>query len=129
MPIVLQYHKIRGLAAPARMMLTYGNVPFEDKYADTWFSGDKAEAQKTNALANLPIIYDTDGTVVTQSNAVYYYIGAKLGLNGDTPSEASRVDQILCEVMDLRNAAVNVSTRSARCFDRSHHPLPIALLS
>jgi glutathione S-transferase len=117
--LVVQYHEIRGLAAPLRMMLHFAEIPYEDKFADNWFSTEKGEAKKVNALANLPFIYDGN-TTVTQSNAALWYIGEKCGLNGSNPSEKSRVDQIVSQAMDLRNAAVKVfyGARAKDTYDR-----------
>ena len=107
--IVVQYHEIRGLAAPLRMMLSYRGVAYKNKFADEWFSKEKAEVKQVNALANLPTVFDKQDNgevVVTQSCATFWYIGNKLGLNGKTSAEKSRVDQIVCQVQDLRNAVV-----------------------
>ena len=96
MPIVLQYHEIRGLASPIRMMLEYAGIPYTNKYAENWRTGtnEKAQVAKVNALANLPALFDEDGVVVTQSCAVNFHVAEKVGLNGSTPAERSRVDQV-----------------------------------
>ena len=98
MPLVLQYHEIRGLAAPVRMMLKYAGLPYENKFADDWFTTERAEVRKTNALANLPSLFEEDGTVTTQSCAVNFVVGEMTKLNGGSPAERSRVDQISCQV-------------------------------
>ena len=54
---------------------------------------------------NLPYIVDGD-VVVSQSNACLVYLGEKFGLLGATPRERIECEQLLCEVMDLRNAMV-----------------------
>lgn len=96
MPIVLQYHEIRGLASPIRMMLEYAGIPYTNKYAENWRTGtnEKAQVAKVNALANLPALFEEDGSIVTQSCAVNFHVGEKAGLNGSTPAERSRVDQV-----------------------------------
>ena len=44
-----------------------------------------------NPLANLPFVIDTDGTVVTQSNACLSFLGNKFSLMGSTPAARSKV--------------------------------------
>ncbi len=102
MPIVLQYHEIRGLAAPARMLLAYGGIEYDNKFSSTWFSQDKAKVAEVNALANLPSLFLEDGSVVTQSNAVLFYIGELAGTNGAPGPERSRVDQVISQARCMR---------------------------
>ena len=46
---------------------------------------------------------------MVQTNAIIYYLGRKLGLEGDgSEATLANVDQVLCQTMDLRNAAVGV---------------------
>ena len=120
MPIILQYHEIRGLAAPIRMMFEYAGVRYENKFADNWFNVDKPKVKELNALANLPTLFDEDGTIVTQSCAVFHYVGEKLRLNGSSDAERSRVDQIVCQVQDWRNAVAKMaySKRTADTVDK-----------
>uniref|UniRef100_A0A7S2TWS8 glutathione transferase n=1 Tax=Lotharella oceanica TaxID=641309 RepID=A0A7S2TWS8_9EUKA len=113
---VLGYWMIRGLAAPLRMALTYANIPFEDKQyeleekegggydASAWFKGDKPELAKQNPLINLPYIVH-DGKVWTQTNCCLMYVAKLAGLDGGDPLAC---EQLLCQVMDLRNDAVKI---------------------
>merc|ERR1740138_1330020 len=108
------YWQIRGLGAPLRMMAAYAGVKHDAKLypvhakegggwdTSAWFDVKPALKAK-NALMNLPYVIDGD-TVVTQSNACLDYIGKKLGLMGG--ENEWKVQQGLCQVMDLRNAAV-----------------------
>ncbi len=57
--------------------------------------------------ANLPYIED-DGVIVVQSNACLIHLGSKFGMMGSNQREESECDQLLCEVMDLRNAMVGI---------------------
>ncbi|KAJ1462413.1 nucleoside diphosphate kinase [Pelagophyceae sp. CCMP2097] len=68
----------------------------------TWFSA-KPALKEQNPLMNLPYVKDADGTVVAQTNACMRYLGTKLGLAGATRKEEVKVDELLCEAMDLRN--------------------------
>jgi len=128
MSLVLQYHEIRGRAAPIRMMLEYAKFPYTNKYAGDWFTSGKADAAKVNALANLPIIFDGD-TVVTQSSAVTAYVAEKVGLNGRTETERINIDQAICQVQDWVDTATShfYGPRTATYFEdhakriRSHY--------
>merc|ERR1711865_5369 len=109
-PITLGYWKIRGLAAAPRMMCYYGKLPFNNKcygddFKETWFGGDKPKLAEKNSLINLPYVIDGD-EVITQSNSVLHYIGAKAGI--DLPANSSRNHQALDQIMDLRNDLMKI---------------------
>jgi len=116
MPLEIGYWAIRGLGAPLRAMAMYADEPFEAKCYDLrekpdggwdlscWY-GPKEALKKRNALMNLPYVVDGD-IVVSQSNACLVYLGEKFGLLGATASERIECEQLLCEIMDLRNAMV-----------------------
>ena len=109
-PLTIGYWNIRGLGAPLRMMAEYAGVDYEaklhDSDTDEW-AELKAELIKTNPLANLPYVIDGD-TVVTQSNACFAYLGEKFGLLGSDATERVQCEQCLCQVMDLRNEAIEL---------------------
>eukprot|EP01045_Picozoa_sp_COSAG04_P020004 COSAG04_NODE_2002_length_5029_cov_5.314604_2_plen_185_part_00 len=92
------------------MMAEYAGVDYEaklhDSDTDEW-AELKAELIKTNPLANLPYVIDGD-TVVTQSNACFAYLGEKFGLLGSDATERVQCEQCLCQVMDLRNEAIEL---------------------
>jgi glutathione S-transferase len=109
---VFGYWGIRGLGAPARMMLEYSNASYVDtRYGapDTpdWFAADKPKLIQENALINLPYVTLNDKTV-TQSNAVYQFIGKKLNLNGRGDDSQTANEEVLCQAMDLRNDVVKL---------------------
>ena len=108
--LTIGYWKIRGLAAPLRMMCHYKRQAFVNKaYAtdkEKWFAEDKPKLVKDkNALMNLPYIVDGP-TVVTQSNSCALYLGRRLGI--DSPAYALHNHQVLDETMDLRNNTMKV---------------------
>jgi glutathione S-transferase len=115
-PITVGYWSIRGLGAPLRMMVMYANHPLNNVMYDAvgiaggnvdkscWFS-IKPEFIEKNPLMNLPYVIDGDN-VITQSNACLSYLGRKLNLWGVNEIEVSQVEQLLCEVMDLRNQMI-----------------------
>jgi glutathione S-transferase len=119
MKITVGYWAIRGLAAPLRMMLMYKAVPFQCTLyecrenadgsfnRDVWLQDAKPALRERNALMNLPYIIDEEeDVVVAQSNACFLYLGRKLDMLGDNSKELSLCEQLLCEVMDLRNQLV-----------------------
>ena len=44
--------------------------------------------------------------LVTQSNACMSYLGRRLGLFGKNTAEQTKCDELLCELMDIRNRMV-----------------------
>jgi len=119
--IQVGYWKIRGLAAPLRMMCEFAGAPYESvEYLVTgtpgnwdrssWFSVKPGFLAK-NPLANLPYVQDGD-VVVTQSNACLTYLGRKFGLAGKDDKELTKMEQILAEVFDLRNEFLIVAYKT-----------------
>jgi len=112
------YWNIRGLAAPMRMILEYAGADYTDaqyeladlgdgKYDNSsWMKDAKPPLMEKNALMNLPYVTCGD-QVVTQSNAVYLFLGQKLRMNGRGAGITSN-NEILCEVMDLRNEVIDI---------------------
>ena len=75
---VLGYHKIRGLAAPLRMMFYYKkasfiNTAYGADMKETWFGADKPQLLENNSCMNLPYVVDGP-IVVTQSNSCAVYL-------------------------------------------------------
>mmetsp|Transcript_15871 Transcript_15871/g.23904 ORF Transcript_15871/g.23904 Transcript_15871/m.23904 type:complete len:274 (-) Transcript_15871:139-960(-) len=114
-PITVGYWSIRGLASPLRMMVMYSgrplnNVMYDVKVEDgkydcsEWFTAKK-ELKKQNPLINLPYIIDGN-RLISQTNACFSYLGRKLDMWGSTEDEAIECEQLLCEIMDLRNTMV-----------------------
>lgn len=107
----LGYWKIRGLAAPPRMMLFFKGQKFTSKAygedaKDQWFGGDKATLLGKNGLVNLPYVIDGE-TVVTQSNSVLLYLGKRLGIDKEEHFFANH--QVLDQTMDLRNDTMKIA--------------------
>eukprot|EP00296_Roombia_truncata_P008428 JP446910.1.p1 GENE.JP446910.1~~JP446910.1.p1 ORF type:complete len:215 (+),score=56.45 JP446910.1:39-683(+) len=110
--MILGYWKIRGLAQPARMMLEYAGIPFEDKMYE---QGDGPEFSCASWLdvkptlgldfPNLPYLIDGD-IKISQSGAIFRYIGRKAGLLGKSDMEMAKCDMMLEEAMDIRNRIV-----------------------
>lgn len=117
--ITVGYWNIRGLAAPLRMMVMYAGVPLkavnyplrekaEGGYdASAWF-GVKPALKAENPLMNLPYVI-SGGHTVTQSNACFTFLGRRLRLLGDSEADLIACEQLLCEIMDIRNNMVKVA--------------------
>mmetsp|Transcript_6520 Transcript_6520/g.12913 ORF Transcript_6520/g.12913 Transcript_6520/m.12913 type:complete len:276 (-) Transcript_6520:85-912(-) len=115
-PITVAYWSIRGLASPLRQMVMYAGAPLNNVMYDLiikddgsvdascWF-GVKPEFKKKNPLINLPYVVDGD-KIITQTNSCLSYLGRKLNLWGNTEEEVCECEQLLCEIMDLRNGIV-----------------------
>eukprot|EP00745_Piridium_sociabile_P045563 TRINITY_DN987_c0_g1_i2.p1 TRINITY_DN987_c0_g1~~TRINITY_DN987_c0_g1_i2.p1 ORF type:complete len:229 (-),score=64.49 TRINITY_DN987_c0_g1_i2:409-1095(-) len=109
------YWKIRGLAQPARLLLNYAGVDFEDvQYEQGDAPGFSTAAWQDEkyklglAFPNLP--YYIDGKIkITQSNAILRYIARKHNLLGETDEEKANVDMMLENAMDFRNAVVRMA--------------------
>lgn len=98
---MLGYWDIRGLAEPARAMLAYGGVDFEDK---RYKCGDVPPYDRSVWLdvkftlgldfPNLPYMMDGD-IKITESWAIYRHIARKVGL-----MPKSTNDQAICEMLE-----------------------------
>jgi glutathione S-transferase len=124
----LGYWKIRGLAAPIRMLLHYCDVHFEDVQYE---QGDPPELSGAAwldkkltlglVLPNLPYYIDDRGKFV-QTLAIMRYIAARHGArDGGLGHDDPHVDMMANAAMDLRNAFVHCSygSRSTEDVDRA----------
>lgn len=98
--LTLAYWDIRGLAEPARTMLAYGGVEFEDKrykcgQEPPYDLSDWLDVKFKLGLdfPNLPYLFDGD-LKISESWAIYRYIGKKVGLMPDTPKEEAICDML-----------------------------------
>ena len=134
-PLQIGYWKIRGLAAALRMTCTYAGAEYESVeyvskpkegggYDTSEWHAQKRELATKNALINLPYVLDGE-TLVTQSNACLYYLGRKFRLAGVTALEQMRVDEALCQVMDLRNETVRAPRAPPLAFAHPRIPPPL----
>lgn len=79
--------------------------------ADAWFSV-KPAMKEINPLINLPYVKDGD-MIVSQTNACLCYLGRKLGLWGKTLEQQVECEELLCEIMDLRNDMISFAYKPA----------------
>lgn len=108
------YWDFRGLGAPMRMMCVYTQVQWKDvKYtaqqkerggwvAPEWERNDRPPLRDMNPLVQLPYVRNhATGEVVSQSTAVYLYLGRILGLAGDTWEEQLANEQVLAHLHSM----------------------------
>lgn len=102
------YWDVRGLGEPARYLLHYKNVDFEDKRyvlgEETWLS-----EKFTLGLdfPNLP--YYIDGDVkLTQSITILRYLAHKHGLDGKTEQDKLRVSLAEQQIVDFRTSVAQM---------------------
>lgn len=99
--MILGYWDFRGLAEPARLMLNFMGIDFEDKrYKDvTDWSADKYTLGFD--FPNLPYLIDGD-IKITESVALYRYLGRKSELFPRSETERRDCDVIESIANDLR---------------------------
>jgi len=119
----LSYFSIRGLAETARLLFALGGQKYEDfrfgfaKCATTgsylhpeW---DTAKADTTKyPFGKLPVLEVTENghtTVVAQSKAIERLIAKRLGLLGSNDLEQARIEMVVEQVVDSRNAFYSAS--------------------
>lgn len=116
---ILGYWSIRGLAAPIRAMLSAAQVGHavamydltEDEGSGwemvTYAADKKWLREEFDSFMNLPFLMDTKhDLVVAQTNAIYQYLARELKMEGNCVVEQAKVDEMLCECMDLRDKMV-----------------------
>jgi glutathione S-transferase len=126
---VLGYWDIRGLAAPIRMALVYGGLPWREelyslerkpdgKWGSEWAARCRAMSDAGEcAFPNLPYLVLPDGRVVVQSNAILRYIAKKVNLMGASDVEELLIDEAIEQVADMRTEMVRMSYGSKEEFD------------
>jgi len=112
-PLETHYWAFRGLGAPMRMMCVYAGANVKDvkyevkkKANGHWacheWEHNLAGLRSQNPLAQLPYVLNKDtGQVVSQSNAVYLYLGRVLRLNGQNEAEQLANEQVLFHVYQM----------------------------
>jgi len=97
---ILGYWDIRGLAQPARLLLEYGGVQYEDRKMHMT-KPEWMEYKPTLGFdfPNLPFYQDND-VKITQSRAIIKHLGRKLNLCGSTLKGQAEIDMLLDVVAD-----------------------------
>ena len=136
---IIGYWSIRGLCAPLRMMLSAAKVNHWVVLYDVVEEGESSWSKEPyvsdknwlrleyNPLMNLPflVIVENDD-VVCQTNAIFTFLGRGLNFLGSNKHEESKCEELLCELMDLRNVMVQFaygsdgsSEQASKCVHRA----------
>ena len=116
---IFGYWSIRGLAAPIRAMLSAAQIGhavamydlIEDEgsgWEMTTYAADKKWLREEyDCFMNLPFLIDTKHELVlAQTNAIFQYLARELKMEGKDVVEQAKIDEMLCESMDLRDKMV-----------------------
>lgn len=124
---IIGYWSIRGLGAPIRAMLSAAQVDHEVVLYDLmeapgdsgWdmksYLKDKAWLREEyDEFMNLPFLIDTKKDIVlAQTNAILRYLGRELNMvDSKDEVQLAKIDEMLCELMDLRNKMVGFAYHS-----------------
>ncbi|XP_077290879.1 glutathione S-transferase-like [Arctopsyche grandis] len=101
---VLSYFNVKALAEPIRLLLSYGNIDFEDRRIskEDW---PKFKASMPNG--QMPVLQIGNKTTF-QHLAICRYLGKQFGLAGSNDWEAFEIDMAVDTITDLRTKAVVV---------------------
>merc|ERR1712173_630 len=103
--IKLTYFSLRARAEPARLMLAYAGVCYEDKrIPPPWEDPAGWKAKKaTLAWGQLPIL-SWNGETIHTSLAIDRFLAKEFGLMGKNNVEAAQVDEVVDVLQDVFNA-------------------------
>lgn len=102
----LTYFDGTGRAELARLIFTYGGVPFVDERIQ---HSDMAALKPSLPLGQVPTL-EVDGKVYSQSIAIARYAAKLSGLYPEDPVEALRVDMVSETVRDLVIVFISIFT-------------------
>merc|ERR1711953_1609198 len=99
------YFAFPGRAEPIKYMYYLGDVEFENKMYASYPDRAEVKAKGLIPLGNqIPTITLADGTILTQSTALFRYAGKKCGLYPENDLVAHRVDAICDAIGDIAKA-------------------------
>jgi len=103
--IILKYFNLKGRAEPARLILAYAGVSYQDvRLAPPWENIEAWAAQKSSYPYGCVPVLHWDGEEIAQSLAVARFLATKFGLAGSNILEAAQVDEIIYALQDAINA-------------------------
>ena len=110
--IQLVYFNIRARAEPARLLLAYAGVEYQDvRVEQPWLNivnREHWESIKTEfAFQQLPVLF-WDGEQIAQSLAVTRFIAKQIGLAGKDNPEEAQVNEIIYSIEDVLQARIDV---------------------
>lgn len=103
--LTITYFPIAGRAEPARLALAEAGVAFNDVRIG---GEDWVKAKPTMPFGQMPVLTLEDGTQISDSLNILFYVGEKYGLVPDSPEERALGAAIVYAVNDVLNAVVGV---------------------
>jgi len=103
--IKLLYFDLRARAEPARLLLAYGGVTYEDERIPPPWENPSGWAERKPKMAwgQLPEL-TWDGEVIYTSISIARFLAREFGLMGKTSVETAQVDEVVDVVQDTLNA-------------------------
>ena len=105
--VKLTYFNLRARAEPARLLLAYGGIEYEDfRVTPAFEKNEEWMALKPNTpYGSLPLL-EWDGVVLAQSLTIARFIAKEVGLAGGNVIERAQVDEIVDAVNDMLEVGV-----------------------
>ena len=104
--VKLTYFNLHAKGEPARLLLAYGGIKYED-YRVSFEDQREWKAMKpTTPYGSLPLL-EWDGVRIAQSMAIARFLAKEVGLAGRNNLEAAQVDEIVDAVNDIFQAGLN----------------------
>merc|ERR1719187_73798 len=103
--IKLLYFDLKARAEPARLLLAYGGVTYEDERIPPPWENPSVWAERKPKMAwgQLPEL-TWDGEVIYTSISIARFLAREFGLMGKTSVESAQVDEVVDVVQDTLNA-------------------------
>lgn len=92
--LTLVYFKMRALGEAPQMMLRYRHQPCQYRMGWDYFGKPWADAKRSAAFRQLPMLVTEDGVAITQTGAVMRYLARRLDLIPADPATAALADEI-----------------------------------
>ncbi|XP_062560800.1 glutathione S-transferase-like [Armigeres subalbatus] len=94
----LSYFNVKALGEPLRLLMSYGNLPFEDIRIEF---EDWPTVKPTTPMGQMPVL-SVDGKQVHQSLAMARYLANQVGLAGANDWENLTIDIVVDTINDFR---------------------------
>jgi glutathione S-transferase len=102
--ITLTYLPLRARAEPIRMVLHFGNIPFEDRIIPyEQFQLRYKNDKKVAPFGQLPSLVVENGDVIPESGAIIRYLAKKANIYPSDPLEAAKADMMFDLSQDMNS--------------------------
>ncbi|MEC7241227.1 MAG: glutathione S-transferase [Myxococcota bacterium] len=112
--LTLVYAKMQALAEPARMLLQYAGVDYEDVYAWDYYGASWRDGAKQKApFGQVPVLVVNDAISIDQSSAIQRYLSRLTGTCPTDPLVAAQADALCdnaAELFVISNPVANFFT-------------------